>query len=71
MRIPTCHQRHVPPGQLTAPPGSPDLVRNSLQTYSINEAIFIPTILFEPVFHPAKFGSWVRNREDAISSSEH
>jgi hypothetical protein len=75
MRVRTCLRRHVPQGQLTAPPWSPGLVRNSLQIYKWSLltfiiAIFIPTILLEPVFQPAKFGSWVRNRDDAISRSK-
>jgi hypothetical protein len=34
---------------------------------SFYTAIFKPTILFEPVFQVAKFGSWIRNRGDAIT----
>jgi hypothetical protein len=37
---------------------------------SFYTAIFKPTSLLEPVFQPAKFGSWIRNREDAIRRSE-
>ncbi len=39
----------------------------SLSFYTV---IFKPMILFEPVFQPAKFESWMRNRGDAISRSE-
>ncbi len=38
--------------------------------FSVYTVIFKATILFEPVFQPAKFVSWIRNRGDAISRSE-
>jgi hypothetical protein len=54
---------------LTIPP--PSIKTGILQGWdcfsSFYTAIFKPIILFEPVFQPAKIGSWIRNTGDAIS----